>query len=162
MADVVIDGYVRVYYVPTIATLAAPTTTELNAGTNLTSFLIPSGLEGFDPQQDSVDNTSMASTFNTVLPGRVGMSVGGLIFKKQDGTDTVYNLLTPGTAGFIVVRANGVLTGTAWASSQGPLSIYPGKTGESYRVGVGEANSLERFRTPWFISAQPTFRAVVA
>lgn len=162
MADVVLDGMVRVSYVPNISNIAAPTTTELNAGTVLTSFLIPTGLEGFEPSQDSVDNTSMASTFGTVLPGRVGMSVGGLIFKKQDGTDTIFNLLTPGTNGFIVIRANGVLTGTAWASSQGPLGVYPGRTGEAYRVGLGEANSLERFRVPWFISSQPNFRAVVA
>jgi hypothetical protein len=162
MADVIIDGYVRVSYVPSIATLAAPTTTELNAGTVLTTFLIPAGVEGFDPAQDSIDNTSMASTFNTVLPGRVGMSVANLTFKKQDGTDTIYNLLAPGTSGFIVIRANGVLTSAAWASAQGPLAIYPGKTGESFRVGVGEANALERLKTPWFISAQPTFRAVVA
>jgi hypothetical protein len=162
MADVIIDGYVRVSYVPTIATLAAPTTTELNAGTVLTTFLIPSGMEGFDPNQDSIDNTSMASTFGTVLPGRIGMGVGGLVFKKQDGTDTIYNLLAPGTTGFIVIRANGVLTSTAWASSQGPLAIYPGKTGEAFRVGVGEANALERLRVPWFISSTPSFRAVVA
>lgn len=162
MADVVIDGYVRVSYVPNIATLAAPTTTELNAGTILTTFLIPTGLEGFDPAQDSIDNTSLASTFGTVLPGRVGMSIANLTFKKQDGTDTVYNLLPPGTNGFIVIRANGVLTGTAWASSQAPLAIYPGRTGEAFRVGVGEQNALERLKVPWFISSQPTFRAVVA
>lgn len=162
MADVVIDGYVRVSFCPTIANIAAPTVAELNAGTVLTTFLIPSGLEGFDPSQDSIDNTSMASTFGTVLPGRVNMSVAGLIFKKQDGTDTIYNLLPPATSGFIVIRANGVLTGASWASAQAPLSIYPGKTGEAFRVGVGEANALERLKVPWFISSQPNFRAVVA
>lgn len=162
MADVVLDGYVRVSFVPTIATLAAPTVAELNAGTVLTSFLIPTGLEGFDPSQDSVDNTALDSTFNTMLPGRVNLQVMRLICKKQDGTDTIYNLLPPNTSGNIVIRANGVLTGTAWASSQGPLAIYPGKTGQDYRVGVGEQNSLERRAYPWFPSAQPNLRAVVA
>jgi hypothetical protein len=37
MADIIVDGQTRVAYVPTIANIAAPTTTELNAGTLLQS-----------------------------------------------------------------------------------------------------------------------------
>lgn len=161
MADIVIDGRVRVAYVPTIANKAAPLVAELNAGTILTTQLVPTGLEGFEPSQAEVDNTSMASTFDTKLPGRLSHSGTGLIFKKQDGTDTIFNLLVPDTNGFIVVRANGVLTGTAWAASQ-LVRVFPGRAGEGYMVGLGEANSLERFRVPWFISDQPNFRAVTA
>lgn len=151
----------RVSYVPTIANIAAPTVAELNAGTILTSQLIPTGLEGFEPTQAGVDNTSLASTFDTQKAGRLSFSTPGLIFKKQDGTDTIFNLLTAGTAGFVVVRANGVLTGTAYAASQF-MRVFPGECGEAYMVGLGEANSLERFRLPWFITAQPNFRAVSA
>lgn len=162
MADIVLDGKVRVAFVPSIANIAAPTTTELNAGTLLTAQLVPTGLEGFEPSQAEVDNTSMASTFDTKLPGRLSHSGTRLVFKKSDGTDTIFTLLVPDTDGFVVVRANGVLQGAAWASAQGPLSIYPGRTGTAYKVGLGEANSLERFAVPWFISATPNFRAVIA
>jgi hypothetical protein len=37
MADVVADGKTRVYWVTTISNQNAPTTTELNAGMDLTS-----------------------------------------------------------------------------------------------------------------------------
>lgn len=162
MADIVIDGKVRVAYVPAIANIAAPTTAELNAGTLLTPFLIPTGLEGFEPSQAEVDNTSLASDFDTKLPGRLSHSGTGLVFKKQDGTDTIFNLLAPDTNGFIVIRTNGVPQATAWVAAQSPLRVYPGRAGTSYPVGLGEANSLERFRVPWFISATPNFRAVAA
>lgn len=148
-------------YVPTIANIAAPTTAELNAGTILTAQLIPTGLEGFEPSQAEVDNTSMASTYDSRLPGRLSASGTRLIFKKQDGTDTIFNLLVADTNGFVVIRANGVLTSAAWAASQ-LVRVYPGRTGESYPVGFGEANSLERFAVPWFISAQPNYRATTA
>lgn len=161
MADIVIDGRVRVDYVPTIASIAAPTTTELNAGTQLTTFLTPTGLEGFEPSQAEVDNTSMASTFDTKLPGRLSHSGTRLILKKQDGTDTIYNLLTPGTNGFITVRSNGVLQTAAFATSQ-LIRVYPGRSGEAYPMGLGESNALERLAVPWFISSQPNFRALVA
>jgi len=162
MADIVIDGKVRVAYVPTITSISAPTTTELNAGTLLTPFLVPTGLEGFESSQDGVDSTSLASTFNTQLPGRVGFSGTGLVLKKQDGTDTIFNLITvPNTAGFIVIRANGVDQAAAWASAQ-LVRVYPGRTGVHSPVGLGEANSMERYRVPWFVSPEPNVKAAVA
>ena len=161
MADIVLDGKVRAAFVPTIANIAAPTTAELNAGTLLTSQLVPTGLEGFEPSQATVDNTSLASTYDTVLPGRLSSSGTRLVFKKQDGTDTIFNLLVADTNGFIVLRANGVLQSAAWAASQ-LVRVYPGRAGEGYPIGFGESNSLERFAVPWFISAQPNFRAVTA
>jgi hypothetical protein len=78
MADIIVDGQTKVYYVPTISNIAAPTTAELNAGTDLTSTLIPAGLEGFENSTAEVDNTSLASTFDTKLPGRQSFSGTGL------------------------------------------------------------------------------------
>lgn len=162
MSDIVIDGKVRVAYVPTIANIAAPTTAELNAGTLLTSKLIPTGVQGFESTQAEVDSTSLDSTFDTKLPGRVGFSGTALTFKKDDGTDTIFNLLSvPSTLGFIVIRMNGVLSGTAWAASQ-LVRVYPGQTGTHSPTGIGEANSMERYTVPWFISPQPNVKAVVA
>lgn len=162
MADIVIDGKVRVYFVPTIANIAAPTVAELNAGTALTSRLTPTGLEGFESSDADVDSTSLASTFDTKLPGRTSFSGTGLVFKKDDGTDTVFNALsTKGTTGNIVVRSNGVDQATAWTIGQ-LCRVYPGRTGTHSPVGIGEANSMERFRIPWFISPEPNVKAIVA
>src|SRR5258708_36513503 len=104
MPDIVVDGFTRVAYVPTIANIAAPTTTELNAGILLTSVMTPDGLTGFEPTTADVDNSSLNSTFDTKTIGRDSFSGTKLILKKQSGTDTAYATLLRGVAGYIVVR----------------------------------------------------------
>ena len=161
MADIIVDGQTRVAWVPTIANIAAPTTTELNAGTLLQSTLIPAGLEGFENSTAEVDNTSLASTFDTKLPGRQSFSGTGLVLKKQNGTDTVFNLLTtPNTDGYIVIR-DGITESTAWASSD-KVEVYPVRTAAHSMMGRGEANSVLRYRVPTPITAKPNLKAVVA
>lgn len=161
MADIIVDGMTRVGFVPSIANLAAPTTVELNAGTLLQSTLIPAGLEGFENTTADVDNTSLASTFDTKLPGRQSFSGTGLVLKKQDGTDAVFNLLSvPNTAGFIVIR-DGIPESTAWTATN-KVEVYPIRTAAHSTMGRGEANSLLRYRIPTPISAAPNLKAVVA
>lgn len=161
MADIIVDGQTKVYYVPTISSIAAPTTTELNAGTALTATLIPAGLEGFENTTADVDNTSLASTFDTKLPGRQSFSGTGLVLKKQDGTDTVFNLLSvPGTNGYIVIR-DGSSYATAWAASD-KVEVYPIRTAAHSMMGRGEANSLLKYRVPTPITSAPNLKAVVA
>lgn len=161
MADIIVDGMTRVAFVPTIANIAAPTTAELNAGTLLQSTLIPAGLEGFENTTADVDNTSLASTFDTKLPGRQSFSGTGLVLKKQDGTDTVFNLLSvPNTSGYIVIR-DGVTESTAWTAAD-KVEVYPIRTAAHSTMGRGEANSLLRYRIPTPISAAPNLKAVVA
>jgi hypothetical protein len=161
LADIIVDGQTRVAWVPTIANIAAPTTTELNAGTLLQSTLIPAGLEGFENSTAEVDNTSLASTFDTKLPGRQSFSGTGLVLKKQNGTDTVFNLMTtPNTDGYIVIR-DGVAESTAWASSD-KVEVYPVRTAAHSMLGRGEANSVLRYRVPTPVTAKPNLKAVVA
>ena len=58
MADVIIDGYIRVSSVPTIANLAAPTAAELNAGIAYEMLLTPEGLTGFASTTNWVNNSA--------------------------------------------------------------------------------------------------------
>lgn len=161
MADIIVDGLTRVAYVPTISNIAAPTTTELNAGTLLQSTLIPAGLEGFENSTAEIDNTALSSNFDTKLPGRQSLSGTGLVFKKQDGTDTVFNLMSvPGTNGYIVIR-DAVDQATAWATSD-KVEVYPIRTAAHSMLGRGEANSLLRYRVPTTVTSKPNLKAVVA
>ena len=89
MADIPVDGNTRVAWVPTIATKTAPTTTELNAGILLQSFITADGLAGFEPETADVDTTSLASTFNTVTNGRDTFSGTMLRLKKQEDRKSV-------------------------------------------------------------------------
>jgi hypothetical protein len=164
MADIPADGNIRAYWVTSIASQNAPTATELNAGIDLTSTITADGLMGLQPDTADIDVSSLASTFNAVDNGRVSFSGTKLRLKKQTSTDTIFNTLTKGTAGFLVVRRS-VAQATAWASAQG-VEVYPAKCGETARVDF-EPNSLERYEIPIKITAGaagtgPSLRAAVA
>jgi hypothetical protein len=159
MADIVADGRTRVYWVTTISNIAAPTTTELNAGIDLTSTLTADGLSGFQPETAAVDTSSLASTFNTAVNGRSSFSNTRLRLKKQSGTDTIFTTLTLDTAGYVVIRRS-TTQATAWASSQG-VEVYPALCGQVARMDP-EPNTVERYEIPIMVTSSPNLRAAVA
>lgn len=160
MADVFADGNTRVAFVGNIANIAAPTTTELNLGTLLQSYITADGLMGFEATTAEVDTTSLASTFNTKTIGRDDFSSTGLRLKKQTyGSDTVFTTLTRGTSGFIVIR-RGITESTAWASSQA-VEVYPVTCGQT-KFLAPEANTVQRYEVPTPITSAPNLRATIA
>jgi hypothetical protein len=164
MADVVADGKTRVYWVTTIATQNAPTTTELNAGIDLTSTLTADGLNGFQPDTAAVDVSSLASTFTANVNGRTSFSSTKLRLKKQASGDTIFTTLVRDTAGFVVIRRS-ITQSTAWASSQA-IEVYPALIGEVARMDP-EPNTVERYELPIMITGGtsgtgPSLRAAVA
>ena len=159
MADIIIDGMVRVTWATAVANIGAPTVAELNAGMVLENFLTPDGLRGFQAETAAVDTSSLASTFNTSLPGRESYANMGLMLKRQTATDTIYNTLQKGVAGFVVIR-RGVLVATAWATAQA-VEVYPVVCGREQHQDP-EANSLWRYLVPLMLSAPPNLRAAVA
>lgn len=160
MADSLADGQTRVAYVPSIASLTAPTTTELNAGILLQSLITPDGLIGFEPTTADVDTSALNSVYSTVDNGRDSFSGTMLRLKKQTSGDTAYTTLgTKGTTGNIVIRRSLAET-TAWASSQA-IEVYPIKTGRRRRLAP-EANAVEKYEIPCKIYIAPQIDAVVA
>lgn len=159
MADIVVDGFTRVAYVPTIANINAPTTTELNAGILLTSVLTPDGLSGFEPSTADVDNSSLASTFDTKTIGRDSYSGTKLTLKKQSGTDTAYATLTRGASGYVVVRRY-MDNATAWASAQA-VEVYPVTFGQTRNLAPA-ANTVTKWEVDVKITSTPAIRAAVA
>lgn len=159
MADITADGKTRVSWVPTIANIAAPTTTELNAGMLLHSTLTADGLAGFRPETADVDTSSLDSTFSTMVNGRTSFSGTMLRLKKQSGTDTIFDTLVRDTAGYVVIRRS-TTASTAWASSQ-KVEVYPALCGEVARMDP-EPNTVERYEVPIKITSAPNLRAAVA
>jgi hypothetical protein len=159
MADIPVDGQTRVAWVPSIANIAAPTTTELNAGILLQSTMTADGLVGFEPDTADVDNTSLASTFDTLTIGRDSFKGTMLRLKKQTGTDTIFNTLTRGTAGFVVIRRD-VVESTAWASSQA-VEVYPVVLGQRRRLAP-TANTVTRYEVPTKIASLPSLTSTIA
>lgn len=160
MPDLFADGQVRVAYVPSISNNSAPTTTELNAGILLQSYITADGLIGFEATTAEVDTTSLASTFDTKNIGRDSYSGTMLRLKKQTlGADTPRATLTRGTTGYIAIR-RGLAESTAWASSQ-QVEIYPVICGRRKEV-TPTANSVFKYEIPMPITASPSPDAVVA
>lgn len=160
MTDVLADGNTRVAWVPTIADLAAPTVTELTAGTELQHFMTADGLVGFEAATAEVDNTSLASTFDTKDIGRASFSGTTLRLKRQSGsTDTPRDTLVRGTSGNVVIR-RGLPEGTAWTAAQ-EIEVYPVRCGTRRNLPP-EANSVEKYEVPIPITAEPELDAVVA
>lgn len=159
MADIIVDGKVKVALVDSIASIAAPTEAEMTAGTDITDQLTSDGLSGFQPDTAEVDTTSMLSTFDTKSPGRSAFSGTMLRFKKQD-TDTIYTTYVKDTATHVVIRRDGTAASTAFAASDA-VEVYPVVCGEVQNMDP-EPNSVQRFELPVMVSTQPNLRAVVA
>ncbi len=157
MSDLLADGNCRVSYVPSIASKAAPTTTELNAGTGLESFITPDGLD-ISPATAPVDTSSLSSTFTTQGAGRRSYNPA-LTLKRQTGVDGVYNLLQYQVAGFLVVRRN-LAASTAWATGQ-LVEVYPIQFGEVAMLKPAP-NEVQKYTAPMFMTADAAPRAVIA
>jgi hypothetical protein len=159
VADIPSDGQTRVAFVATIANIAAPTTTELNAGILLQSLITADGLEGFEATTSDVDNTALNSTFDTKTIGRDQYSGTMLRLKKQLTGDTAFSTLVRGTAGYIVIRRDLAET-TAWTTAQ-PIEVYPIVCGQRRRLKP-EGNTLTRWEVDTKIVSAPSLAAAVA
>jgi hypothetical protein len=159
MADVIIDGYINIWLVPTIPNIAAPVAATIAAGNAIELLLTPDGLAGFESTTNWVNNSALGSTFDTQLPGTVSYGDMSLQFKWQAGVDTLWNLLVFGYQTNVVVRRR-ILRTTAIAASQA-VEVYPVTCGQYTPAGY-ERNSLARFSVPIGLSSEPNLRAVVA
>jgi hypothetical protein len=159
MPDITADGKTRVYWVTSIASQAAPTVAELNAGIALQSTLTADGLNGLNPDTADVDSSALDSTFTTNVNGRTSFSNVTLRFKKQSGTDTIFTTLVRDLAGFLVIRRS-IASTTAWATAQA-IEVYPALCEEVSRIDPAP-NTMERYEVGLKVSLSPSLRAAVA
>lgn len=157
MSDLFVDGNIRVSFVPSIANIHSPTTTELNAGTALETYITPTGLQR-KAATASVDTSSVASTFTTQVPGRRSFTIT-VEFKRQTPTDVAYVLLPFRTSGFLVVRTT-LAAATAYATSQ-VVEVYPVTTGEP-ELTPPAMNEVAKFVSSMMVTSDPDTRAVIA
>lgn len=159
MADIPIDGMVKVWAVAAIADISAPTTTELNAGIRLAPTMTADGLGGFKAETADVDTSSLASKINTATNGRDSYPGLMLRLKKQTGTDTIYDTLVRGFETHIVIRRY-FDEEIAWASSD-DLEVFPVICAQTSNVSP-EPNTLGRYEVPLKLRLDPDIRATVA
>ena len=159
MSDLINDGMTKVVWASSISNINAPTTAELNAGSDFTARVTPDGLK-IDPSTADVDTSSLASTFDTKTVGRVGYDTE-VTFKRGTtaGEDLPFTTLKYGVSGYLVVR-RGVAYATAWAAGQ-KAEVYPITCGEPQNVSPA-ANEVMKFISPMKVTNPPATAATVA
>jgi len=157
VAVIPIDGMVRVSWLTALSVLASPTVAELNAGTSLTSFITPDGLD-ISWATGKVDTGNLGSTQNAAAAGRRTPDMN--ITFHHDGTvDTAYNLMVYRASGFIVIRY-GILATTAWTVGD-KVETYPVQVGQTTQTKPAPDGTWD-FMAPIMVTSDANTRAVVA
>lgn len=159
MADIIGDGNEAWWWLPSVANIASVTTAEFTGGIRISQWMTKDGATGFQPDTADAPTSGKESTFDTATNGRISFSSPRLTFKKQDGTDTVFNTLTQNATGYLA-RRNSMPATTAVASAQ-KLEVYPVICSATARVDQDD-NQPEKIMVPVKITAAPNLRSVVA
>lgn len=148
------EGNITTLWVPTIKDIKAPTLVELEAGTDISNYVMLGGWS-FDPSQDTVSDQRENSTQDFGAPGR--KSAGDISIEVIDNTNTEHEeqneavtLMHEGASGYIV-RRRGMATDAPLASGQ-KLTVVSVKCGEK-KVINPDANTMIRSQIPLFAQA---------
>jgi hypothetical protein len=166
MARLQSTGQLRASFVPTISNIAAPTTTEIAAGTDLTPRLKRDGIT--TPKSGKAADVSDISTgFDKQAPGTYGGDAMTIkAYRDSTGaSDTVWTTLVPpssslpnGTAGYIVIRRFGGST-TAFASAD-KVEVWPVSV-ISREMDPPAANEGQSTTIMLAVTAEPNDGAVI-
>lgn len=159
MADLISDGKTKVAWATAISSVSAPTVAELTAAQDFTTRVTPDGLKT-DASTESVDTSSLASTFTTSEAGRRGYDIE-VTFKRGDTPteDAPWATLKYKTYGFLIVR-RGVAYDTAFSADQ-EIEVYPVVCGERQSAAPA-ANEVSKFVSPMMLREEPDTAALVA
>lgn len=139
--SVVAEGNVKVVFVPVIADPAAPTVTELTAGTDLSCYMM-SGWEGLTAEQNTGEDRRFCSTEVFQRLGRTSWTVSPLSYTYlPQGDDTgdanaVYDALAKDNTGFLVV-GYGIDPAVDFAMAN-LVEVAPVKCGVQIKATTGE------------------------
>ncbi|MFE9363682.1 hypothetical protein ACFYNN_12875 [Streptomyces sp. NPDC006978] len=137
-------GVTRVLWVPTIASLASPTRSELDAGTALEGET--GAMAGWQTTSETVQTPALGSRFTPVVGGAITAADSSLTFwASKDGED-VRELLIREAAGFVVWMDEGdVPTQT--------MDVYPATV--TSQAKVRELDSAAQIMCQFAITSEP-------
>ena len=159
MARITPDGNTKVHIVPTIASVTAPTVAEIAAGTELTPFLTPAGLDTPDEGQEA-DSSDLSSARDKSVPSTIGGQPQGE-FYRDDAADDAWDAMPRLTTGFLVIaRFGGTGTDNAIIATD-TVEVWPVRVSNRNNVRIARGETL-RFATNFALSGDPTLVATVA
>lgn len=150
-------GQKKVYFIPTVAAVAAPTMAEITAGTHLTPVI--RAMTGFKFGAGTEDAADMDSTFPKTVSGMQTVEDSTITIYEGDAAgdpEKVAELaLTLNTAGYVVIVPKGVATAT-FKARVWPVKILSNSPDES--ADSGAATVTIGFSLP----AVPTLTSTIA
>ncbi|KPC86253.1 hypothetical protein ADL35_12265 [Streptomyces sp. NRRL WC-3753] len=137
-------GVTRVLWLPTVATLTAPTRAEINAGTDLADEV--SAMSGWQTTSGTVPTPALGSRFTPSVNGEITSPDSSLKFWASKNADDVRKLLVREAVGVIVWLDEGDV---------------PGQTMDLFRVSVStcskvrELDGAAQLMAQFSITAEP-------
>lgn len=143
-------GTTKIAYLPAIASLDAPTSGEVAAGTDLTGAIADTA--GWDFSNTPITTPDLSTTFDTQIGGPDSAGTPTMTF-YDDQTTTIRAALAKGTAGFILRQPYGSATTKR-------AEVFPIKTtavNDAYTLG----NEAAKFIVGFAVTAVPHLAAAM-
>ena len=148
------DGLVNTIWVPAIEDIQKPTAEEINAGTDLSNYVVLGGWS-CSPSQDSISDQRENSAQDFENPGR--KKISGSSIEVIDNTNTEHSeqnvameTLAEGAEGYFV-RRYGKQTDEAFAAGD-TVNVYAVRVGMSAKMAIA-ANSVLRSKVNFSVRA---------
>lgn len=119
----------RFYFLTAVSNKAAPTRSELNAGTDLSGEV--QEVEGWLTSSDQVETPDLDSRFTSKIPGRITAEDSTITFYADSTGADARSLLPRDTAGFVIILDGGDVPGST-------MDVFPVKVSS-----VGKSRSVE-------------------
>ncbi len=159
MARLVPDGNTKVHIVDSIASLTAPTIGEITAGTEVTPFLTPAGLD--TPQEGTdADTSNLSSPRDKSIPATIGGELQGEFYRDDASDDAWDNQARLTTTNIVVARFGGSGTDNAIQATD-VVEVWPVRISQRSDARLTRGEAL-RFVVTYSLSADPELAAVVA
>ncbi|MCB0966277.1 MAG: hypothetical protein KDB37_05530 [Ilumatobacter sp.] len=155
MSRTVSDGILQVHWLPAVSSAAAPTVAEIAAGTDLTPYLTPDGVN-FPLTQNMVDNFGIADTFDGQRIGTWGSSNPNLkMFRDDTDEADTFEGIARGDEGFVLISRFGAPSATA------RVEVWPAQAGTPL-PNPPARNENQSYTQGFAITSAPNLFAVVA
>lgn len=155
MARLVFDENFRVFWRATAPDdPEAPTTGEIDAGTEITAFIPKDGFAS-GVSNNRVDGGDLSTKFNAESMGTWSSQLAVTAF-KDDATDTAFDLFgTHGTVGCIIVVPNGTI------ADGEPCYVWPDIESGAPVLPTTAANERQKFTAEFAVRDEPQFQAAM-
>jgi hypothetical protein len=140
-------GKTKCYWVPSIANPAAPTRSELNAGTDLSPQI--ADRSGWSVESDMIETPDLASRYTSTIPGPIKADDSSLtMYASKDGVDA-RALMPRDAVGYIVWLDGGDV-------ASGKMDVFPVTVTSVSKQRSVDGEDADTLEFAYAITAEPS------